>query len=97
MQTTLTVAVIGLVLLSLAAWFVPSRALAAGIPAGVDAALWHPLTERLNALNQALLAALQRSGQAFLSGATLEGAFVLRACLINPRTGAADLGGASSR
>ena len=52
---------------------------------------WRVDDERLNALNQAILAALQRSGQAFLSSTTLEGAFVLRACIINPRTSAADL------
>ncbi len=52
---------------------------------------WRADDERLNALNKALLAALQQSGQAFLSGTTLEGTFALRAFLINPRTRAADL------
>jgi len=52
---------------------------------------WRADDERLNALNKALWAALQQSGQAFLSGTTLEGAFALQACLINPRTRAADL------
>jgi glutamate/tyrosine decarboxylase-like PLP-dependent enzyme len=47
--------------------------------------------ERLNALNKALLEALQHSGQAFLSSTTLDGTFVLRACIINPRTSAEDL------
>lgn len=46
---------------------------------------------QLNALNKKLLEALQRSGQAFLSSTTLEGTFVLRACIINPRTKAQDL------
>jgi aromatic-L-amino-acid/L-tryptophan decarboxylase len=45
----------------------------------------------LEALNKSLLEALQRSGQAFLSGTTLDGTFVLRACIINPRTRARDL------
>jgi aromatic-L-amino-acid/L-tryptophan decarboxylase len=47
--------------------------------------------ERLDRLNKALLEALQRSGQAFLSSTTLDGTFVLRACIINPRTSAEDL------
>jgi aromatic-L-amino-acid decarboxylase len=52
---------------------------------------WRADAARLETLNKALLEALQRSGQAFLSGTTLDGTFVLRACLINPRTSAADL------
>lgn len=52
---------------------------------------WRGDEERLNALNKALLEALQRSGQAFLSSTTLDGTFVLRACIINPRTQPADL------
>ena len=51
----------------------------------------HADEERLEALNKALLEALQRSGQAFLSSTTLDGTFVLRACIINPRTSAEDL------
>ena len=34
---------------------------------------------------------LQRSGQAFISGTTLDGTFALRACIINPRTRPEDL------
>ena len=52
---------------------------------------WRDDAERLNALNKALLETLQRHGQAFLSSTTLEGTFVLRACIINPRTTPADL------
>jgi glutamate/tyrosine decarboxylase-like PLP-dependent enzyme len=51
----------------------------------------HADEKRLDALNKALLEALQRSGRAFLSGTTLDGRFVLRACIINPRTSAEDL------
>jgi glutamate/tyrosine decarboxylase-like PLP-dependent enzyme len=51
----------------------------------------HADEERLDALNKALLETLQRSGQAFLSSTTLDGTFVLRACIINPRTSAEDL------
>jgi aromatic-L-amino-acid/L-tryptophan decarboxylase len=51
----------------------------------------HADEERLDTLNKALLEALQLSGQAFLSSTTLDGTFVLRACIINPRTSAEDL------
>jgi glutamate/tyrosine decarboxylase-like PLP-dependent enzyme len=47
--------------------------------------------ERLDALNKTILETLQRNGQAFLSGTTLDGVFVLRACIVNPRTTAADV------
>jgi glutamate/tyrosine decarboxylase-like PLP-dependent enzyme len=45
----------------------------------------------LNALNEALLTRLQRSGEVFLSNAVLGDAFVLRACNVNFRTAAADI------
>jgi aromatic-L-amino-acid decarboxylase len=47
--------------------------------------------EGLNALNKALLESVQLGGQAFLSSTTLGGRFVLRACIINPRTSRQDL------
>ena len=37
------------------------------------------------------LTSLPRRGQAFLSSTTLDGTFVLRACIINPRTQPGDL------
>jgi glutamate/tyrosine decarboxylase-like PLP-dependent enzyme len=46
---------------------------------------------RLDTLNKTLLETLQRRGEAFLSGTTLDGTFVLRACVINPRTQLEDL------
>ncbi len=46
---------------------------------------------RLDALNKTLLETLQRRGQAFLSSTILDGMFVLRACIINPRTQPEDL------
>ncbi|MGH8060350.1 MAG: pyridoxal phosphate-dependent decarboxylase family protein, partial [Candidatus Entotheonellia bacterium] len=52
---------------------------------------WQADAARLNDLNKALLERLQRGGEAFLSSTTLDGAFVLRACIINPRTRAEDL------
>ena len=46
---------------------------------------------RLNDLNKALLEAIQLGGQAFLSSTMLEDRFVLRACIVNPRSRPADL------
>ena len=34
---------------------------------------------------------MQLGGEAFLTGTELDGAFVLRACIINPRTTVADV------
>ncbi len=45
----------------------------------------------VDALNRALLPRLQNGGQAFLTGADLNGRPVLRACIVNFRTTAADL------
>jgi glutamate/tyrosine decarboxylase-like PLP-dependent enzyme len=45
----------------------------------------------LNELNQALLTAVERSGEAFLSNALVEGRFVLRACIVNFHTSLADV------
>jgi aromatic-L-amino-acid decarboxylase len=47
--------------------------------------------EALDTLNKALLESVQLGGQAFLSSTTLGGRFVLRACIINPRTSRDDL------
>lgn len=54
-------------------------------PAGLD----DPAA--LDALNRALLARLRREGQAVLSPAHVDGRFLLRACLVNFRTGAEDV------
>ncbi len=45
----------------------------------------------LNRLNQALLTAVERSGDLFLSNAIIEGRFALRACVVNFRTTEADV------
>jgi aromatic-L-amino-acid decarboxylase len=42
--------------------------------------------EDLDALNRRVLSALQLSGEAFLSGTTVDGVFALRACVVNPRS-----------
>jgi aromatic-L-amino-acid decarboxylase len=45
----------------------------------------------LNRLNAELLSRLQRSGEAFLSNAVVEGKFLLRACIVNFRTSLEDV------
>jgi len=45
----------------------------------------------LNDLNEALLTRLQESGAVYLSNAVIEGAFAMRACIVNFRTSAADV------
>ncbi len=45
----------------------------------------------LNSLNERLLAALQQSGEAYLSNAVVGGRFWLRACVVNFRTRADDM------
>ena len=45
----------------------------------------------LNQLNAELLIRLQRSGEAFLSNAVVEGKFLLRACIVNFRTSLEDV------
>ena len=45
----------------------------------------------LNQLNEALLNALQRGGEVFLSNAVVRGKYCLRACVVNFRTTASDI------
>ncbi|MCC7043265.1 MAG: aspartate aminotransferase family protein [Acidobacteria bacterium] len=45
----------------------------------------------LDKLNQALLDRLQREGRAFVSNAVVNGTYVLRACIVNFHTSAADI------
>jgi glutamate/tyrosine decarboxylase-like PLP-dependent enzyme len=45
----------------------------------------------LNALNQALLERIQTSGEAFVSNAVVRGQYLLRTCIVNFHTGAADV------
>jgi glutamate/tyrosine decarboxylase-like PLP-dependent enzyme len=47
--------------------------------------------DQLNEVNKALLADIQLGGQAFLSSTVLEDRFVLRACIVNPRSRQADI------
>ena len=48
-------------------------------------------SERLDALNRALLERVQVGGEAFLSSTVLGGRFALRACVVNPRSTEADV------
>jgi len=50
-----------------------------------------PDPEQLNRFNQRLLEAVQLGGVAFLSSTTINGAFCLRACVINHRTADEDI------
>jgi aromatic-L-amino-acid decarboxylase len=45
----------------------------------------------LNELNSALLTAIQRGGELFVSNAVVDGAFLLRACIVNFRTSLRDI------
>jgi aromatic-L-amino-acid/L-tryptophan decarboxylase len=47
--------------------------------------------ERLGALNTAIVDAIQLGGKAFVSGTTLQGRPVVRACFVNPRTSYEDV------
>jgi glutamate/tyrosine decarboxylase-like PLP-dependent enzyme len=57
------------------------------VPADLRSQLGTEKVEQyLNRLNQALLTAVERSGEAFLSNASIGGKFVLRACIVNFQT-----------
>ena len=45
----------------------------------------------LNKLNEELLNRLQKSGEAFISNAMIEGKYLLRACIVNFRTTLSDV------
>jgi glutamate/tyrosine decarboxylase-like PLP-dependent enzyme len=49
------------------------------------------VAEYLESLNRALLDGLQRGGEAFVSNAVIRGRYVLRACIVNFHTQAADV------
>jgi aromatic-L-amino-acid/L-tryptophan decarboxylase len=49
-----------------------------------------PVAEYLNKLNEELLNRIQQSGEAFLTNAVIRGQFVLRACVVNLHSTAAD-------
>ena len=49
------------------------------------------ILERLNRLNQDLLSRVEKSGEAFLSNAVVDGKFALRACIVNFNTSQEDV------
>ena len=60
------------------------------VPEGVQPGL--PDTEDyLNELNEELRSRLERGGEAFLSNAVVRGTYLLRACIVNFRTGSRDI------
>ena len=62
------------------------------VPADLRSRIGEEDTERyLDSLNRELLDRLQRGGEAFVSNAVVRGCYVLRACIVNFHTGAADV------
>lgn len=62
------------------------------VPAALRSRLGEPEVEDyLNALNAAILDRIQTSGEAFVSNAVVRGRYVLRACIVNFNTTAADV------
>ena len=62
------------------------------VPDRLRASVGTEATERLlNQLNEALLDRLQRSGEAFVSNAVVDGRYLLRACIVNFHTAGADV------
>jgi aromatic-L-amino-acid decarboxylase len=62
------------------------------VPADLRRSIGDPETDDyLNRLNQALLDALQRGGETFVSNAVIAGRYVLRACIVNFHTSQDDV------
>ena len=62
------------------------------VPAELRARIGEEAAERrLDAINRHVLDRLQRGGEAYVSNAVVDGRFVLRACIVNFRTAAADV------
>jgi aromatic-L-amino-acid/L-tryptophan decarboxylase len=61
------------------------------VPRDLDRIATPQREEYLQRLNQALLARVERSGEAFLSNAVVGGRFALRACVVNFRTSLEDI------
>jgi aromatic-L-amino-acid/L-tryptophan decarboxylase len=62
------------------------------VPQELRANLGCPRTEDyLNQLNQRLLAAIEKSGEAFISNAVIAGKYALRFCIVNFRTSTDDI------
>ena len=62
------------------------------VPQELRASVGCPQTEDyLNQLNQRLLAAIEKSGEAFISNAVIAGKYALRFCIVNFRTSTGDI------
>ena len=62
------------------------------VPPELRSQIGSPAVEkRLDEINQALLSRLEKSGEAFLSNAIVDGHFALRACIVNFRTSLVDI------
>jgi hypothetical protein len=48
--------------------------------------VFRPVPRERDELNKRVLAAIQMSGQAFVTGTSVRGQFALRACVVNPRS-----------
>ena len=57
------------------------------MPAGLS----EQTEEYLNQLNQRLLAAIEKSGEAFISNAVIAGKYALRFCIVNFRASTGDI------
>src|SRR5581483_9009269 len=51
----------------------------------------HETEEYLNELNRRLLEAIEKSGEAFISNAVIDGKYVLRFCVVNFRASTGDI------
>jgi glutamate/tyrosine decarboxylase-like PLP-dependent enzyme len=60
------------------------------VPAGLDTAA-AGAEEYLNELNRAIMEGIQQGGEAFVTNAVIDGRYLLRACIVNFRTTAADI------
>ncbi len=60
------------------------------VPVGLDTEA-AGAEDYLNELNRAVMDALQQAGEVFVTNAVIDGVFVLRACVVNFRTTAADI------
>jgi aromatic-L-amino-acid/L-tryptophan decarboxylase len=62
------------------------------VPSELKPQIGSPAVEkRIDEINQALLTRVEKSGEAFLSNAVVNGKFALRACIVNFRTSLADI------
>jgi glutamate/tyrosine decarboxylase-like PLP-dependent enzyme len=62
------------------------------VPSQLKQQIGSPAVEkRIDEINQALLTRVEKSGEAFLSNAVVNGKFALRACIVNFRTSLVDI------